>query len=208
MATLANSSATSRKPISNLRWWIGGLLFASTVINYIDRQTLSVLAPHLKKEFTWNNSDWALIVIAFRCAYALMQTVAGRVLDWLGTRRGLLLAVGWYSVAAALTSLAVGLKSLMFFRFLLGSGEAANWPGATKTVSEWFPRSERGWAVALFDSGSAVGGAIALFLVSWIYKTFGSWRPAFFLTALLGLAWVLGGKAFSLPPEPAPTRGW
>src|SRR3981189_3251905 len=102
--------------IPNLRWWIGGLLFASTVINYIDRQTLSVLAPHLKTEFSWNNSDWALIVISFRIAYALMQTVAGRVLDWLGTRRGLMLAVSWYSVAAAITSLAVGLKSFMFFR--------------------------------------------------------------------------------------------
>jgi ACS family hexuronate transporter-like MFS transporter len=202
-----NTTLAKPRIIPNLRWWIGGLLFASTVINYIDRQTLSVLAPHLKKEFTWNNSDWALIVISFRIAYALMQTVAGRVLDWLGTRRGLLLAVSWYSVAAAITSLAVGLKSFMFFRFLLGSGEAANWPGATKTVSEWFPKSERGWAVALFDSGSAVGGAIAPFLVFWIYKGFGSWRPAFFFTALLGVAWLLAWKAFYHPPETHPNLG-
>src|SRR6202140_1263371 len=100
--------ATTRKPIPSLRWWIGGLLFASTVINYIDRQTLSVLAPHLKTEFSWNNSDWALIVIAFRIAYAAMQTVAGRMLDRFGSRRGLLLAVSWYSLAAAITSMAVG----------------------------------------------------------------------------------------------------
>jgi ACS family hexuronate transporter-like MFS transporter len=116
-----------------------------------------------------------------------MQTVARRVLDWLGTRRGLLLTVSWYSAAAAITSAAAGLKSVIFFRFLLGTGEAANWPGATKTVSEWFPKSERGWAVALFDSGSSVGGAIASFLVFGIYKAFGSWRPAFQLTASLGL---------------------
>ena len=183
------------------------MLFASTVINYIDRQTLSVLAPNLKVQFSWNNSDWALIVISFRVAYALMQTVAGRVLDWFGSRRGLLLTVSWYSLAAAATSAAVGLKSFIFFRFLLGSGEAANWPGATKTVSEWFPKSERGWAVALFDSGSSVGGAVAPFLVFWIYKVCGSWRPAFIFTASLGLIWVLAWKAFYRPPETHPNLG-
>src|SRR5205085_2899151 len=144
---------------------------------------------------------------SFRIAYALVQTVAGRVLDWLGTRRGLLLAVSWYSLAAAFTSLAVGMKSLMFFRFLLGSGEAANWPGATKTVSEWFPKSERGWAVALFDSGSSVGGAIAPFLVLGIYHACGSWRPVFFFTALLGLIWVLAWNALYHPPETHPNLG-
>lgn len=204
---MPNSSLVPGRIIRNLRWWIGGLLFASTVINYIDRQTLSVLAPHLKTEFSWNNSDWALIVISFRIAYALMQTLAGRLLDWFGTRRGLLLTVSWYSIAAALTSLAVGLKSFIGFRFLLGTGEAANWPGATKTVSEWFPKAERGWAVALFDSGSSIGGAIAPFLVYWIYRTFGSWRPVFFFTALLGFVWVLAWKAFYHPPEDHPNLG-
>jgi ACS family hexuronate transporter-like MFS transporter len=197
----------ARPAIPNLRWWIGGLLFASTIVNYIDRQTLSVLAPHLKTEFSWNNSDWALIVISFRISYAVMQTVAGRLLDWFGTRRGLLLTVSWYSIAAALTSFAVGLKSFMGLRFLLGAGEAANWPGATKTVSEWFPKSERGWAVALFDSGSAIGGAVAPLLVYWIYKTFGSWRPVFVITASLGLLWVLAWKAFYQPPELHPNLG-
>ena len=204
---MPNTTAVQRRTIPNLRWWIGGLLFASTIINYIDRQTLSVLAPHLKTEFSWNNSDWALIVISFRIAYALMQAVAGRLLDWFGTRRGLLLTVSWYSVAAAITSMAVGLKSFICFRFLLGTGEAANWPGATKTVSEWFPKSERGWAVALFDSGSAVGGAVAPFLVYWIYRTFGNWRPVFLLTSLLGLIWVLAWKAFYQSPERHPNLG-
>jgi MFS transporter, ACS family, hexuronate transporter len=205
--TVSDATFPQGRIIPNLRWWIGGLLFASTVINYIDRQTLSVLAPTLKTEFSWNNSDWALIVISFRIAYALVQTVAGRLLDWFGTRRGLLLTVSWYSVAAAITSMAVGLKSFMFFRFLLGSGEAANWPGATKTVSEWFPKSERGWAVALFDSGSSVGGAVAPFLVFSIYKISGSWRPAFVVTAMLGLVWALAWKAFYQPPETHPNLG-
>ena len=190
--------------IPHLRWWIGGALFASTVINYIDRQTLSVLAPHLKSEFRWTNSDFALIVISFRVAYAFMQTVAGRLLDRLGTRRGLLLAVSWYSVAAMLTSLAGGLRSFAFFRFLLGCGEAANWPGATKAVAEWFPKTERGWAVALFDSGSAVGGALAPVLVVGLHRWFGDWRPAFLVPGLLGFLWVLLWRRLYHPPEQHP----
>ena len=192
------------RPIRNLRWWIGGALFASTVINYIDRQTLNVLAPHLKTEFHWTNSDFALLVISFRVAYAVMQTVAGRLLDRFGTRRGLLFSVIWYSVAAMLTSFSVGLKSFAGFRFLLGSGEAANWPGATKAVSEWFPKSERGLAVALFDSGSAVGGAIAPALVLALFATFGSWRPVFVLTGLLGFLWVLLWRWLYHLPEDHP----
>src|SRR5580700_10190338 len=129
------------------RWWIVILLFGSTTINYIDRQTLSVLAPYLKREFAWSNSDFALLVIAFRAAYAIFQPVSGRVLDRLGTKRGLSLAVLWYSAVAVATSLATGLASFAAFRFLLGAGEAANWPGATKAVSEGFPKSEGDLAV-------------------------------------------------------------
>jgi ACS family hexuronate transporter-like MFS transporter len=192
---------TKRRSIPKLRWWIGGLLFASTVINYIDRQTLSVLAPYLKRDFNWTNSDFAVIVIAFRLAYAFGQTVAGRLLDRLGTRLGLTVSVIFYSVAAMLTSTASGLRSFAVFRFLLGAGEAANWPGATKAVAEWFPKQERGWAVALFDSGSAIGGAVAPFLVVWLYNTVGSWRPAFLITGALGFVWVLAWRAFYHPPE-------
>lgn len=179
------------RPIRHLRWYIGALLFLSTVINYIDRQTLSVLAPYLKTEYQWSNTDFAWVLIAFRIAYALGQAVAGRVVDRLGTRRGLSLAVLWYSVAAMATSLATGLRSFAAFRFALGLGEAANWPGATKAVSEWFPRRESGWAVALFDSGSSIGGALAPFIVLGIYHQFGSWRPAFLITGTLGFLWLV-----------------
>src|SRR5262249_43943488 len=110
------------------RWVIGGPLFASTLLNYHDPQTLTVPAPGLKVEFHWSNQDFALVVIAFRIAYAIMQTLAGRFIDSLGTRNGLSLAVLWYSGAAMLTSLANGLGSFCAFRFLLGMGEAANWP--------------------------------------------------------------------------------
>ncbi|MBI2948265.1 MAG: MFS transporter [Verrucomicrobia bacterium] len=196
-----------RRVIPHLRWWIGGALFASTVINYIDRQTLSVLAPFLKTEYQWTNSDFALIVIAFRVAYAIGQTGAGRLLDRWGTRLGLLVAVCWYSVAAMSTALASGLKSFAVCRFLLGTGEAANWPGATKAVSEWFPKSERGLAVALFDSGSSVGGAVAPLLVIWLYQMFGTWRPVFLITGTLGFFWAFAWYRWYHPPETHPNLG-
>ncbi len=204
MATVASSSSVARKPISNLRWWIGGLLFASTVINYIDRQTLSVLGPYLKTQYQWNNQHFATIVIAFRVAYSIGQTLAGRFIDRIGTRKGLTITVIWYSIAAMLTSFAVGLRSFAFFRFLLGAGESANWPAATKAVSEWFPKKERGWAVALFDSGSSIGGAIAPLLVIALYKYFGGWRPAFVITGTLGFLWLGVWRMLYHPPESHP----
>src|SRR6476620_8795986 len=146
---MQTAPARGLRPIPALRWWICGLLFASTVINYIDRQTLSVLAPFLKQDYGWSNTDFAKIVIAFRLAYTIGQSVCGRLMDRVGTRRGLTLSVFWYSVVAMMTSLATGLRSFAFFRFLLGLGESANWPAATKAVSEWFPSRERAWAVAL-----------------------------------------------------------
>ncbi|HSK10369.1 MAG TPA: MFS transporter [Vicinamibacterales bacterium] len=196
--------APAKRPIRGLRWYIAGLFFLSTVINYIDRQTLSVLAPYLKTEFTWSNSDFALIVISFRVAYAFGQTGSGQVLDRVGTRTGLSLGVGFYSLAAMATALASGLRSFAVFRFLLGAGESANWPGATKGVSEWFPRRESGWAVAIFDSGSSIGGALAPLIVLWIYHTFGSWRPAFVITGSLGFGWLLLFRWFYHPPETHP----
>ena len=187
-----------------LRWRIGTLLFLSTVINYIDRQTLSVLGPTLKDQYQWSNADFALIVISFRVAYTLGQAGAGRFLDAVGTRTGLTVTVAFYSVAAMLTSLASGLRSFCFFRFLLGAGEGGNWPGATKAVAEWFPRRESGWAVALFDSGSSIGAAIAPLLVIALLHTFGTWRPAFLITGSLGFLWLLLFRSFSHTPETHP----
>jgi ACS family hexuronate transporter-like MFS transporter len=196
--------AKSARTIQSLRWWIGGMLFASTVINYIDRQTLSVLAPYLKTQYGWTNEDYALIVIAFRVAYAIGQTLLGRFMDRVGTRLGLTITVTWYSIVAMLTSLASGLRSFAFFRFLLGLGESANWPAATKAVSEWFPKKERGWAVALFDSGSSIGAAIAPSLVIWLYHSFGDWRPAFLITGTLGFLWLIVWRTMYHRPEEHP----
>ncbi|HEX6821153.1 MAG TPA: MFS transporter [Candidatus Sulfotelmatobacter sp.] len=189
-----------RKPISNLRWWIGGLLFASTVINYIDRQTLSLLAPYLKLQYHWTNSDYANLAIAFRVAYSIGQSVFGRLMDRVGTRRGLTITVICYSIISMLTSFARGFYSFATFRFLLGAGESANWPAATKAVSEWFPKRERALATALFDSGSSIGGAIAPFLVLWIYFRWG-WRPAVAVPGALGFLWLIAWRLLYHPPE-------
>ncbi len=193
--------------IPALRWWIAGLLFLSTVLNYIDRQTLSVLAPFLKSDFHWTNADFALIVISFRIANAIGQSGAGRLIDKIGTRNGLSLTVLWYSLASIATSFANGLKSFCTFRFFLGGGEGANWPGATKAVAEWFPKRERGLAVALFESGGCIGAAVAPFMVLWLYHTFGGWRYAFVITGSLGFLWLIAWRLLYHPPENHPRLG-
>jgi ACS family hexuronate transporter-like MFS transporter len=189
--------------IRSLRWWIGGILFASTVINYVDRQTLSILAPYLKEDYHWSNVDYANIAIAFRAAYSIGQTLCGRLIDRVGTRRGLTISVTWYSIVSLLTSLANGFASFAIFRFLLGAGESANWPGASKAVSEWFPKRERGLAAAFYDSGSSVGGAIAPFLILPVYFRFG-WRAAFVVPGLLGFLWLLVWRWLYYRPQEHP----
>jgi MFS transporter, ACS family, hexuronate transporter len=196
-------SPANKRAIPALRWWIGGILFASTVINYIDRQTLSVLSPYLKLQYHWTNTDYAHIVIAFRVAYSVGQTAFGKVMDRIGVRRGLTLTVIGYSVISILTSLARGFYSFVSFRFLLGAGESGNWPAATKAVSEWFPKGERALATALFDSGSSIGGAIAPYIVLGIYLRWG-WRPAFMIPGVLGFAWLILWRRLYFSPEKHP----
>lgn len=198
---------TRKRPWRNLRWYIGALLLLSTIVNYIDRQTLSVLGPTLRAEHHWSFSEFATILMWFRIAYAIGQTAAGRLLDRVGTRNGLTLSVLWYSLAAMATSLASGLRSFCSFRFLLGLGEAANWPGATKAVSEWFPRRETGWAVALFDSGSSIGAALAPLIVLGAYHRLHGWRGVFVVTGVLGFAWLALFRRFYRAPEQHPRMG-
>lgn len=195
-----------RRPIPSLRWWIGAILFASTAINYIDRQTLSLLAPYLKQGFHWTNTDYANIVVGFRVAYSIGQTLCGRLMDRVGTKRGLTITVLWYSIVSTLTPLARGFYSFLGVRFLLGAGESGNWPGATKAVSEWFPKHERGLATALFDSGSSIGGAIAPIIVLPLYFRWGM-RAAFVVPGLLGLLWLVAWRWLYYRPQEHPRIG-
>ncbi|MBI1941238.1 MAG: MFS transporter [Acidobacteria bacterium] len=178
------------KPKTRIRWWIIGTLFLSTTINYIDRQTLSVLSPVILKELNLTHVDYSKIVSAFQVTYAITWLVGGVFLDVVGTRLGLALAVCWFSVASMLTGLANSVRSFAAFRFLLGIGEGCNWPGANKAVAEWFPARERGMAVAIFDSGSSVGGIVAALLVPWVAILLG-WRYAFLVAGTLGFLWLL-----------------
>jgi len=201
--TFAPPGLGGQRAIPALRWWIAAILFFSTVINYIDRQTLSLLAPYFKQDFHWSNTDYANIVVAFRVAYSIGQTVCGRLMDRLGTKRGLTLTVLWYSLVSMLTPLARGFYSFLGFRFLLGAGESGNWPGATKAVSEWFPKHERGLATAVFDSGSSIGGAIAPFLVLPLYFRWGM-GAAFVAPGLLGFLWLIAWRWLYYRPEEHP----
>jgi MFS transporter, ACS family, hexuronate transporter len=203
MGTFGQPTQINVRPIVNLRWWIGGLLFLSTIINYIDRQTLSLLAPFLKQDYHWTNTDYANLLIGFRVGYSIGQTVLGRLVDRIGTRRGLSITVFLYSIVSVATSLARGFYSFASFRFLLGTAESANWPGATKAVSEWFPKRERGLATALFDSGSSIGGAIAPFIILGVYFRWG-WRLSFILPGLLGFLWLIVWRKMYHPPQEHP----
>lgn len=177
------------RPTRHLRWWIAGTLFLSTIINYISRQTFSVLAPVITQEFHLDHAGLSRILSAFLLSYAGMGLVGGVLLDIIGARLCLALAVIWWSVMGILTGFANSILQFEVFRFLLGIGEGVNWPGASKVVAEWFPAKERGVAVALFDSGSSVGGAIAAVMVPWVALLLG-WRYAFALSGLLGFAWL------------------
>jgi ACS family hexuronate transporter-like MFS transporter len=177
------------RPIKHLRWWIVWTLFCSTVINYIDRQTLSNLAPVITREFHMTNEDYSYIVSSFQMAYAIMWLVGGVILDVVGTRLGLTIAMIWWSVASMLPAFATSVRTFAISRFLLGIGEGFNWPGASKTVAEWFPAKERGLAVGIFDSGSSVGGALAAVLIPWLAIAFG-WRSAFLTAGSLGFLWL------------------
>ncbi|WP_321471822.1 MFS transporter [uncultured Paludibaculum sp.] len=174
---------------SQRRWWIVWALFGSTVLNYFNRQTLSVLAPLISQQLHLSHSDLSRIFAAFQVSYAVMWLVGGIALDIVGTRLGLSLAVVWWSLVSLATSFANSVASFGALRFLLGIGEGFNWPGASKTVAEVFPPQERGLAVAIFDSGSSVGGALAAFCIPWIALKFG-WRSAFAFSGILGFAWM------------------
>lgn len=194
------------EPIKRLRWFIVWTLFCSTVINYINRQTLSVLAPVIMQQFHMTHEDYAYVVSAFQVAYAGMWLIGGIIIDIIGTRRGLTLAMIWWSISSMLHSLASSVLSLAIFRFMLGIGEGFNWPGASKTVAEWFPAEERGLAVAIFDSGSSVGAVIAPPFVAFIAYQFG-WRYSFVAAGLLGFLWLIPWFYFYHPFSTHPRLG-
>jgi ACS family hexuronate transporter-like MFS transporter len=166
------------------------LVFFATVINYLDRQTLSVAAPVLREQFHMSNQEYSRVVFAFLLAYTISNGFSGTVIDRLGTRLGYALCIAVWSAAAMLHSLATGPLFLAATRFLLGIGEAGNWPAGVRVVAEWFPERERALASGIFNSGSSVGAILAPPVVAWIILSSG-WRAAFLLVGLCGIVWLL-----------------
>jgi ACS family hexuronate transporter-like MFS transporter len=178
-----------KKRAGRTRWWIVWTLFCSTAINYISRQTFSVLSPVIAAQYHLTHTDLAKIIGAFQLSYALTWLIGGIFLDLVGTRIGLIVAVVWWSLVNIMMGFASSVSAFVAFRFMLGIGEGLNWPGASKTVAEWFPSEERSVAVAIFDSGSSVGGALAALVIPWIALAFG-WRWSFAFSGVLGFFWL------------------
>lgn len=179
------------------------LLFFATALSFLDRQVLSVLAPHVTAEFGMSNAVYGRVVFAFVLSYTVMFALGGRMMDVLGTRLGLALSLGVWSVASAAHAWATGPWSLGTARFFLGVGEGACFPGATKGAIEWTPPQQRALAVGLANGGSAFGAVLAPPLTAWWVPLFG-WRGAFVATGVLGLLWLIAWHVAFRGWTPAP----
>ncbi|HVJ03161.1 MAG TPA: MFS transporter [Sphingomonas sp.] len=187
-----------------MRWAILALLFFSTVLNYVDRQTLSILATTIQKDLKIDDIGYAHVVQLFLIAYTIAYFVVGWVTDRLGSKLALALFVGWWSIANMLTGLVHSVGQLGASRFALGLGEAGNYVAAPKAVSERFAPHERGFAVGVYTAGAMVGATIAPPLIGWLALSYG-WRAAFMATGALGFVWIAAWLALrhGRPLEPA-----
>ena len=176
------------------------LAFLATLVNYLDRQTLSVIAPELKRQFQMTDETYGLILSAFMLAYTVMNGVSGPLIDRIGTRLGYGICMAWWSTAGMLHAMAAGPFSLGIYRFLLGAGEAGNWPAAVKVVSEWFPPKERALASGIFNSGAAIGAIAAPPLVAWLVIKWG-WPAAFVIVGASGYVWLVAWWLIYRTPE-------
>jgi ACS family hexuronate transporter-like MFS transporter len=188
-----------KRNIPHLRWYIAILLCLSTELNYLDRQTLSVLADTIQRELGLSTIDYSRITTSFLISYAIMYVIGGRLIDFLGTRRGMMIFLSGWSVVNMLHALARSAMHFTLFRFMLGAMEPANFPAGVKAVSEWFPMKERALAVGIFNAGTALGSAFAALLVPWIALYWG-WRWAFVVTGALGFVWIaIWAAVYRLP---------
>jgi len=186
-----------------MRWVMIAMAFLATVINYLDRQALSVAAPVLRQELHFGDIEYSRMVSAFMLAYTIMNGVSGPVIDRLGTRWGYALCMLWWSAAGVAHCFARSALSLGVCRFLLGMGEAGNWPAAVKVVSEWFPTRERALASGIFNSGSAIGALFAPPVIAWLILRFG-WPASFLAVGLSGFLWLaVWLRVYWTPPETA-----
>jgi ACS family hexuronate transporter-like MFS transporter len=174
-----------------LRWLIIGMVFFATLINYIDRLTISVLAPVITKDLNLTNTEFGSIATLFLLAYTISQSLSGKLYDRVGIKKGFTVSIIIWSLAAMAHGFAGSLRSLGAFRFILGLGEAGNWPGAAKTVAEWFPARQRALGMGIFNSGAAIGSVVAPPVIVGLTTYLGHWQPTFFVTGALGFIWLI-----------------
>lgn len=186
-----------------LRWLMISLVFLATVINYIDRQTMSVLKPAISADLGLSNADYAAIQNSFLVLYGISQMVSGRLYDRIGTRLGFVFSIVVWSAAAIAHAFAHTAGQFRLARGVLGFGEAGNWPGAAKLIGEWFPVRERALGMGIFNTGAAVGGAVSPPVIAWLALAYG-WRATFVVTGVLGFAWLLAWLALYRAPEQHP----
>lgn len=192
------------KKVRGLRWWIIGLVCLATVINYVDRSALAIMWPDISEDLGMDKTDYAIILNIFLAAYAIGQSLSGKMFDKIGTRLGFVVSISIWGVATALHAFARGVLSFSFFRVLLGLGEAGNWPGAVKSNAEWFPAKERALAQGIFNSGAALGSIVAPPLIATVWVAIG-WEWTFFLLGILGLIWIIPWMIFNkAKPESHP----
>lgn len=176
--------------LKGLRWWIIGLIGLATIINYIDRSTLAMMWPSISEELGMTKNDYAIILNVFLVAYALGQSISGRLFDKVGTRIGYVIAILVWGLSSFMHAFARGILSFSFFRVTLGLGEAGNWPGAAKSNAEWFPIKERAVAQGLFNAGASIGSVIAPPLIAVLWVAFG-WKVTFMIVGSFGLLWLV-----------------
>lgn len=185
--------------LKRLRWWIIALVCVGTVLNYLARNSLGVLAPQLTKELGFTTQQYSYVVAAFQVAYTVMQPICGWVIDSLGLK----IAFALFAVAWSLSNMAHGLAggwvSLAFFRGLLGLSEAAAIPAGVKAVSEWFPAKDRSVAIGYFNAGTSFGALIAPPIVIGLTLAYG-WRSAFVVTGAVGIVWAIAWYFLYDPP--------
>lgn len=200
-ASTASASVTAAAtPIKHLRWYICVLLLFATTVNYIDRQVLGTLAPELQSKIGWTESEYSQIVIAFQLAYAIMFLVWGGIIDRIGVKIGFAIALVLWSLAGMGHALAASAFGFSVARFMLGLGEAANFPASVKTVAEWFPKRERALATGIFNAGTNIGAIIAPITALTLSEWYG-WQSAFIFTGAVGFIWLIFWWALYKSPE-------
>jgi ACS family hexuronate transporter-like MFS transporter len=199
----AESPAEVVQRTGYFRWTICALLFFAATVNYIDRQVISILKPTLQTQFHWSEIDYGWIVFYFQTAYAIGMLVVGRLIDWLGTRRGFSLSVLVWTLAAMAHALTSSFFGFSAARFALGLGESGNFPAAIKTVAEWFPKRERALATGIFNSGTNIGALIAALIVPPLARFYG-WQWAFIVTGAFGFIWLIFWLVLYRSPEAHP----